>query len=491
MDNKSLTELVINIRTDKNSLHSYLETYEFLFKEKKNSAKNILEIGIAAGGSIQLWYDYFMNANIHAIDIMNLDEVWDEIRNQNRIKLYTSTDAYNEELFNNNILDQDIKFDLIINDGIHTLPAILQFLRLYLQVLDERGIFIIEDVQEYDWIEILRENTPNKYKQYIEIYDLRTNKNRYDDILFVINCNKRIDIKYSIISFWDKFSYSENIFTNNYFNNYKYVNNYDNIEFILIGSFINENEYNIIKALKCKKILYISEPIEFFSKYTYKLYQENQIDIIFGSIENDIENNRYKFPLYLLYFNYKDKNIFIDTNKYVKNCDTSSKDFCCLINRHDNNKTRSNIYHSLKNIGFITCPSKLFNNCSNDTLNKIGNITYIRQFLFNICPENCLTTINGYITEKLLNCCLACAIPIYCGYFDEIDAKIFNKSRIIFYDPYDNNSIKNVHDKIYNLINNNDQLIKFYQQDIFCDTAYETIMDLENNILNLKLVNYN
>ena len=185
------------------------------------------------------------------------------------------------------------------------------------------------------------------------------------------------------------------------------------------------------------------------------------------------------------------QNINIDINKYIENItfeEFLNKEFCCLINRHDNNKTRSNIYHSLKNIGFITCPSKLFNNCSNDILNKIGNVTYIRQFLFNICPENCLTSVKGYITEKLLNCCLAGAIPIYCGYFDDIDAKIFNKSRILFYDPYDNNSIKNVHDKIYNLINNNNQLIEFYQQDIFCDTAYETIMNLENNILNLNLV---
>lgn len=299
--------------------------------------------------------------------------------------------------------------------------------------------------------------------------------------------NKRIDIKYSIISFWSEFSYSNNIFINNYFNKYKYINNYDNIDFIIIGSFINVKEYHKIKAMNCKKILYISEPIEIFYKYTYKLYQENNIDIIFGSIDNDIKNNRYKLPLYLLSFNYKDKNTFIDTNKYVKNCDISNKEFCCLINRHDKKKTRSNIYHLLKNIGFITCPSNLFNNCSNDTLNKLGNITYIRQFLFNICSENYITTVKGYITEKLLNCCLAGAIPIYCGHFDEIDAEIFNKNRIIFYDPYNKKSIKNVHDKIYDLINNNDQLIEFYQQDIFCDTAYDTIIELENNILNLKI----
>ena len=56
--------------------------------------------------------------------------------------------------------------------------------------MTSKGILIIEDIQDYEWIDKLKNTTPDSLKQYIEIYDLRENKGRYDDILFVINKNK-------------------------------------------------------------------------------------------------------------------------------------------------------------------------------------------------------------------------------------------------------------------------------------------------------------
>lgn len=55
----SLEEIIDNSRTDKNTTHSYLPLYQHLLKKKKDSAKNILEIGIGDfgqknGGSIKL-----------------------------------------------------------------------------------------------------------------------------------------------------------------------------------------------------------------------------------------------------------------------------------------------------------------------------------------------------------------------------------------------------------------------------------------------------
>ncbi len=49
----SLYSLIDNSKTDKNTVHSYLETYELLFNSKRKSAKNILEIGVQDGGSIK------------------------------------------------------------------------------------------------------------------------------------------------------------------------------------------------------------------------------------------------------------------------------------------------------------------------------------------------------------------------------------------------------------------------------------------------------
>jgi hypothetical protein len=45
----SLEEIVDNSRTDKNTLHSYLPLYQKLLISKKETAKNVLEVGIYAG----------------------------------------------------------------------------------------------------------------------------------------------------------------------------------------------------------------------------------------------------------------------------------------------------------------------------------------------------------------------------------------------------------------------------------------------------------
>jgi sugar lactone lactonase YvrE len=75
----------------------------------------------------------------------------------------------------------------MLDDGPHTLESMKQFIKLYSQIMAENGILIIEDVQSLDWIDILKNEVPEHLKQYIKTYDLRSNKNRYDDIVFTID----------------------------------------------------------------------------------------------------------------------------------------------------------------------------------------------------------------------------------------------------------------------------------------------------------------
>jgi cephalosporin hydroxylase len=183
----SLVDIVDNLKTDKNTTHSYLDLYQNLLLKKKETAKNVLEIGIQCGGSIKLWNDFFINSNIYGLDIMNINHVWDSIKNKDKIILYTSIDAYDIDFFNNNLLNNNIRFDFILDDGPHTLESMLKFIKLYSQIITDDGILIIEDVQSLDWIEILSNEVPENLKKYIKYYDLRKNKNRYDDIVFTID----------------------------------------------------------------------------------------------------------------------------------------------------------------------------------------------------------------------------------------------------------------------------------------------------------------
>jgi hypothetical protein len=185
----SLLNIPISETTDKNTSHSYLETYEFLFNSKKNTATHVLEIGINFGGSIKLWYDYFTNATIYGLDISDNISV-NEIKNNDRIILNADVDAYNKTFFNNTFLNKNIKFDIIIDDGPHTLESMITFIQLYLQVIKDDGILVIEDIPSIDWIQSLVNVVPDQYLPYVYVYDLREQKNRWDDILLVINKNK-------------------------------------------------------------------------------------------------------------------------------------------------------------------------------------------------------------------------------------------------------------------------------------------------------------
>lgn len=183
----SLELFIDNSRSDKNTTHSYLPLYQRLLEEKKQSAKNVLEIGVWAGGSIKLWSDFFPNATVYGLDIIHIDDVWEEIKNKNNIILHTSSDAYNLDFFTEKFLKNNIKFDFMLDDGPHTLESMIQYIKLYSQIMADDGILVIEDVQDLSWIDFLREEVPLHLKQYIKVYDLRSNKNRYDDIVFTID----------------------------------------------------------------------------------------------------------------------------------------------------------------------------------------------------------------------------------------------------------------------------------------------------------------
>lgn len=188
----SLLDLVDNTRTDKNTSHSYLELYNSLLTHKKNTAKYVLEVGIGDfeeknGGSIKLWRDYFTNATVYGLDILPQSRVMDNLLNDDRIVLYTSTDAYNTAVFNELILAKNIKFDFLLDDGPHTRESMTQFIQLYTQVMADDGILIVEDIPSIERAESLVKDVPEHLQKYVKVYDLRANKDRFDDIVLVIN----------------------------------------------------------------------------------------------------------------------------------------------------------------------------------------------------------------------------------------------------------------------------------------------------------------
>jgi len=176
-------------KSDKNTLHSYLETYELLMYPIKETAKNIVEIGIWEGGSIKLWNDYFLNAEIIGIDLAPKNERY-VLEDHSRIHPIFETDAYNIQLWTEHHLFKDCQFDVIIDDGPHTPQSQIWSARNLNRFLNnDEGIFIIEDVPNIRFAYELKLHFPPDKQRDVHIVDLIDERDRYDNILMIYDKN--------------------------------------------------------------------------------------------------------------------------------------------------------------------------------------------------------------------------------------------------------------------------------------------------------------
>jgi len=176
-----LRALVDSKLTDKDTVHSYLDVYEELFKDRKDIT-DLLEIGIDKGASIKLWADYFTSAIIHGMDIHDHMEIRDIDRT-----IIEICDAYDKQ----NIPKK--KFDIIIDDGPHSFMSVIKCLFYYLPLLKDDGVLVIEDVQIISCIEVFKLIIDEKFPELSEccyVKDLREIKGRYDDIMFIVDKRK-------------------------------------------------------------------------------------------------------------------------------------------------------------------------------------------------------------------------------------------------------------------------------------------------------------
>ena len=75
-------------------------------------------------------------------------------------------------------------FDVVIDDGPHTLASQTAAVRLYAPRLKSGGMLVVEDVQQAGWIDILAAMVPDGYTH--EAIDLAAETGVHDDRLFVV-----------------------------------------------------------------------------------------------------------------------------------------------------------------------------------------------------------------------------------------------------------------------------------------------------------------
>lgn len=119
--------------------HGFINVYEPYFNQMLDS-KNILEIGVYFGGSLQYLSDKFTNAKIYGMDIENKSQY-----DTDKIKTYICNQENRTDL--NVFLNKtNVDFDIIIDDGGHTMKQQQVSFGVLFNKVRSGGLYILEDL---------------------------------------------------------------------------------------------------------------------------------------------------------------------------------------------------------------------------------------------------------------------------------------------------------------------------------------------------------
>ncbi len=125
-------------KTDKYE-HGFIDVYEPYFNDMTDS-KNVLEIGVYFGESLKYLSDKFKNANIYGLDIEDKSQY-----NNEKIRTYI-VNQEDRDALNKFLEETNIEFDIIIDDGGHTMKQQQVSFGVLFKRLKQGGIYILEDL---------------------------------------------------------------------------------------------------------------------------------------------------------------------------------------------------------------------------------------------------------------------------------------------------------------------------------------------------------
>lgn len=185
--------------------HRYNELYQPDFEPLREKPINILEVGTFRGESVNVWLEYFTEAKIYTIDTFERVHPEDLPMLDNPRVTHAKLDSTAKEC-NDYFKNLNIKFDFIIDDGLHTPDAQRKTFENLIEFTDT---YYIEDVWnlekinmkhpeivrwfESKWSPDVQEFTKEKYNRLLDTiskykvthYDWRTKKRQDSYILKV------------------------------------------------------------------------------------------------------------------------------------------------------------------------------------------------------------------------------------------------------------------------------------------------------------------
>ncbi len=131
-----------NPGTDKFDLGYITDVYADILNPLKYSAKRVFEIGIYKAHSLELWRNFFVNAEVVGVDINPPRRDFDRTRIQT-----LRANAYTPQF----VSTLASPIDVIIDDGPHTYESMVSFLTLYPALLSKDGVLVLEDIIDISW----------------------------------------------------------------------------------------------------------------------------------------------------------------------------------------------------------------------------------------------------------------------------------------------------------------------------------------------------
>jgi hypothetical protein len=126
--------------------HHYIPLYDRYFSQFRGRPTRFLEIGVAQGGSLELWRKFFgEEATIFGIDINPDCEKFNGCAGQVRIG------SQNDKDFLDSVIKEMGGVDVILDDGSHDMERTRQSLEPLFPLLNKGGIYMIEDLHTSYW----------------------------------------------------------------------------------------------------------------------------------------------------------------------------------------------------------------------------------------------------------------------------------------------------------------------------------------------------
>lgn len=141
----TLDEIALKYGTDKSSLsHNYTKLYTLYFEKLRDEKLKILEIGIDKGFSLKSWKEYFTQAEITGIDILDLKHF-----EEDRVHALVGDQADPE--FLKKVNESHGPFDIVIDDGSHRNPDMKASFECLFPLLKPGGLYVVEDLHACYW----------------------------------------------------------------------------------------------------------------------------------------------------------------------------------------------------------------------------------------------------------------------------------------------------------------------------------------------------